>query len=86
MVQDKVSPLTDIMAGAKIANVTLHKPEAPPLLISNQPFHLSQIAPFAGGKIVEPDHPLIQSQQMFQQIGSDEAGNAGDQPCFRIRL
>ena len=34
----------------------------------------------AGRKIVQPHHPLIELQQRLQQIGADEAGDAGDQP------
>ncbi|MNG31709.1 hypothetical protein D3C84_1175600 [compost metagenome] len=37
----------------------------------------------AGGEVVEADHALVELEQGFQQVGADEAGDAGDQPVFR---
>ncbi len=40
----------------------------------------------AGGEVVEPDDGLVELEQGFQQVGADEAGDAGDEPGFGVGL
>ena len=43
-------------------------------------FHLIEVPPKAGRKIVEPNHPLIELKRALERIRPYETCNASDQP------
>src|SRR5690606_7044439 len=66
-----------------VADVAFMKGEARPLLGADEFAHLVQVLLVAGGEVVQADHALVELEQGFEQVGADEAGDAGDQPGFR---
>ena len=49
---------------------------------ATQALHLVEVALVAGGEVVQADDRLVELQQGLEQVAADEAGDAGDQPCF----
>ncbi len=41
-----------------------------------------EVLSLAGREIVQTDHLLVKFDERFQQIGADETGDTGDEPCF----
>ena len=42
-----------------------------------------QIALVAGGEVVQADYALVEFKKVFEEVGADEAGRAGNEPSFR---
>lgn len=80
VVQDPVDTLACGTTGRQIADVALDEPVAAPAFRADDRGHLLQVAPVAGGEIVEADHLLVQKQQMLDQVGTDETCAARDKP------
>ena len=84
LVQHVIDAFAGTGAVFRLADVTFNEAEAAPLLRSHKTLHFLQVVAKAGGEVVQAHHALIQLQQRFQQVGADEAGNAGHQPGARI--
>ena len=54
-------------------------------LVADRGAHLVEIAPVAGGEIVEADDRLVELEQRLDQVRADEAGAAGHEPAQRLR-
>lgn len=65
----------------KISDVTFDHPETGGSREST-PQNFVEICPVTGRKVVDADHGLTKRQQIFQQIGADEAGNTRHHPDF----
>jgi hypothetical protein len=68
------------MAGFQVADIAPDETEPLPGVCPDPALDLVKIVLVAGGKIIETHHPLPQIEQGFEQIGADEAGDAGHQP------
>ena len=71
------------LTGWQIANIALKEPKATPLLCVDQSFDFVEVLRMPGGEIVEADHTLIEFEQCFKEVGTDEPGNTSNQPGFR---
>ncbi|GAU09568.1 hypothetical protein DPF_2297 [Desulfoplanes formicivorans] len=71
---------TDLPAGVHIPDISRDKGKTGPLIRSNQVADIFEIVVVAGGKIVQSHDLLIKFEQAFKKVGTDEAGNAGDDP------
>ena len=80
LMQHVIDALTGAATGVEVADVALDEFEPCPLRWLDERLHLIEVALIAGRKIIQPDDPLIELEQRLQQIGADEAGDAGDQP------
>src|ERR1035437_6927470 len=67
-------------------DITFDKPEAGPLFWGNKAPYFIEILFVASGKIVQPHHSLLEFEECFQQIATDETGDPGDQPATLLGL
>jgi len=72
-------------AVVELADVALDQAKARPGLRPDAPAHLVQIAPVAGGEIVQSDDVLAERKQGFDQMRADETGCARHQPAAGLR-
>lgn len=82
--QHEIDVLAGVMASADIANVTTNEMEMIPRCGTDQRLNLIQIALMAGGKIIQAHDGLVEPQQCFNQIGTDESRGARHQPTMTI--
>lgn len=75
-----VSIFADLIARFQIPNIAINKAESLPLFICYRIVNLIQIVPVTGGKVIKPNDILVQLQKRFQDVGSDETGNA----CYKL--
>ena len=80
LMQHMVHTLTSQAAVVQIPNVTSDHSELFPTQRPHQGLDLFQISLVTSGKVIQTDNLLIQFQKRFKQIGTNEPGNARDQP------
>jgi hypothetical protein len=78
--EDIIDPGAGLAAGSLVTDIALNETESLPGFRRDPTLNLVQIALMSGGEIIQANNPLPQLQQGFEQIGADEAGNAGHQP------
>src|SRR5437773_12166303 len=82
LVQNEIYSLTPSPAGVQIANVGLSELEPRPSCRLDQLSDFLEVLFLPAREIVQTDHPLVEFDQRFEQIGADETGDTGDEPCF----
>ena len=80
LMQDVVHTFASLAAVVEVADVALDELEACPLFRADQLLDFVEVVLVAGGEVVEADHPLVELEQSFQQVGADEASYTGNQP------
>ena len=80
--EDIIDAFAALPAGRRIADVAFDQGEPLPLRWRDQAAHFVQIAPVAGGEVVQSNNPLIPLEQGLQQVGADETGHSGHQPAL----
>ena len=78
--QHMIHTFAGLAAGIQIADVAFDEGEAAPGFGAHQGFHHVQVLLVTGEEVVQTHHGLPHLEQMFQQVGTDETGNAGHQP------
>ena len=78
--QHMIHTFAGLAAGIQIADVAFDEGEAAPGFGAHQGFHHVQVLLVTGEEVVQTHHGLPHLEQMFQQVGADETGNAGHQP------
>ena len=71
------------LAGSAVADVGGDQPEAIAILVGDEAADLVEVALMARGEIVERDDLLSAFEQGLNEVRSDEAGGAGDEPACR---
>jgi len=79
-----VDTLASATAVIQTPDVALNEAEARPLVGADEALYLVEVALVAGGEIVQPDHALIELEESFEQVGTDETGHTGDEPDLRV--
>src|SRR6266567_2970609 len=82
LVQDEIRSLAPAPAGVQINNVGLSELEPRPLCRLDQLADFLEVLFLPAREIVQTDHPLVEFDQRFEQMGADEAGDTGDEPSF----
>ena len=80
LMQHMVHAFASLAAGIQIADVAFDEGEAAPSFGAHQGLHHVQVLLVTGEEVVQAHHGLPHLEQMFQQVGADETGNAGHQP------
>jgi len=80
--QDVIDAFTSPSTVVKTANVALDESKPLPLRGSTSVFTSSRFRA-CRSRNYQPHYALIELEQRLQQIGADEAGDAGDQPAPR---
>ena len=65
------------------AQVALKEAEAFPLAGGDEVLELVEVLAVAGGEVVEAHHSLVEFEEVFDEVGADEAGSPGDEPGAR---
>src|SRR5436309_4495813 len=84
--QNEIRAAADALTDFEVADVTFDEREFPPLQWRYQLPEFLKVLFFAGRKIVEPEHSLVELEQRFDNVRADEAGGAGDEPGFWLVL
>ncbi len=71
--KDVVAAFRRLLAGIQVTNISFDKRET--LIVHER----GDILHETRGQVVEADHLIAAFQKMFYQVGTDEAGTAGDQ-------
>lgn len=82
--QDEVNAGASLAAILEVADVAFDEAEVFPGKLANNRFYLIEVTLVTGSKIVEADDPLVVTEQSFEQVRADEAGNPGKQPRARM--
>src|SRR5687767_5220069 len=85
VVQHEVHRAARAAAGIEGADVAFDETEVVPFRFADRIPHLGQVLALPRSEIVQPDHPLVEPQQGFEQVRADEAGDSGHQPRARAR-
>ncbi len=86
LVKYAVRARANLPACFQVADVTFDEREIFPLVRIDRLLDFVQVAPVAGGEIVEAYDLLVRRQELFQEVGAYEAGDSGDEPGFGGRL
>jgi hypothetical protein len=78
--QDIIDAGTGLFACFQVTDITLDESKPPPTLSADQGPHFIEVVLKTGGEIIEADNLLFEAQQYLKQIGTDEPGDAGNQP------
>ena len=70
------------LAVGQLADVALDEVELGPLPWGDQSLDFIEVALVAGGEIVEADHALVEFEQGFEQVATNEASHTGNEPGF----
>jgi len=74
--KNDISAIHGFAAIGQVADVAFDEGEGRILQASGD------VAAMAGGEVVETNHFVVVLQQVFTEVGADEAGAAGDQNTF----
>ena len=66
--QHVVDPVAGVPAGVDRSNVGFEEAEEAPSRLADDRPHLVEIAPVAGGEVVEADNRLVERQQRLDQV------------------
>ncbi len=83
LVKDAVRARANLPACFQVADVAFDEREIFPLVRLDRLLDFVQVAPVAGGEVVEADDRLVERQELFQEVGAYEAGDSGYEPGFR---
>ncbi len=84
LVQHVVDTFAGTRAIAELADIAFDESKALPGRFAHAGAHFIEIVLMAGRKIVQTGDALVQTQQRFHQIGTDETGRARDEPVRGI--
>ncbi len=87
--QDEIHSLAALPATGQFADIARDKSKPRPLSRADQRPDFVQIILFARGEVIQADDGLIELEQGFEQVGTNEPGNPGHQPhsgpCGKLR-
>jgi L-histidine N-alpha-methyltransferase len=84
--QNEFRTLAALPAIRQFADIAAQKPKMAPLFRADARLHFVEVLLASGREIVQTRDRLAEPEQGFQEIRTDEAGHAGDQPRFGRRL
>ena len=84
--QHHIHSFTRTLTLGGILNATFDESESRPLVCADKCLNLFEVITVTRSEVIQSYDLLIELEQFFQQVRSDESRHAGDEPGARICL